>query len=357
MNDARLLLRYMVRLLICIAPVEFLLGRAIARASQQMPAGAVGAAVFSAISAVGTFLVMPAFVLAVGVLGLTAVLALRDPAVSGVIGPGWPRPLAAGLLGFLALSVVVIGLGTPPLLLLIYNAAAAGLMLGIIAVGWRRSNGHWTWRVTLALLGVAYGGYYAYALAAVGAQDFGLALGDFGLAANSLGEAAAMAAGISLLWTAGLWPRRTALRPHRWWVVVAALVGGLVLIAAQFEQWLQGVATQFSVGFTLFLPVPVTALALAAWVYAALALNSRRAALVSGLPWAWECGAGLLLLPAAGYMLQLNYQHLLLAVTLLLLTGLLRPFSAADNVATTDSATTVPNNPPSAIRHPQSETL
>ena len=352
MNDAPLLLRYMVRLLIGIAPVEFLLGRAIARASQQMPAGAVGAAVFSAISAVGTFLVMPAFVLAVGVLGGAAVLALRDPAaVSGATGPQWPRPLAAGLLGFLALSVVQVGLGTPPLLLLIYNAAAAGLMLGIVGVGLRRSSGNRPWRVTLALLGLAYGGYYTYALTAIGAQDFGLALGGFGVAANSLGEAAAMLAGISLLWTAGLWPRRTGLRPQRWWAGVAALVGGLVLIAANFEQWLQGVATQFSVGFTLFLPVPVTALALAGWVYAALALNSRRAALVSGLPWAWECGAGLLLLPAAGYMLQLNYQHLLLAVTLLLLTGLLRPFSTVGN------PTPVPNNPPSAIRNPQSETL
>ncbi len=357
MTDLPLLLRYALRLLIWIAPVEFLLGRAISRASRQMPAGEVGAAVFGAISNVGTFLVMPAFVLTLLVLGAAALPALRDPQApaGGALGPRWPRPLAVGLLGFLALSVVLLLPGSSPALLLIYNGAAAALMLGIVGVGLRRGSGSRAWRVTLALIGLAYAGYYAYALTAIGAQGFGLPLGDPSVLVNSLGEAAAMAAGISLLWSSGLLTHRSGgERPRRWWLIVAAAVGLFVLIAANFEQWLQGVATQFSVGFTLFLPVPVTALALAAWVYAALALNSRRAAAVSGLPWAWDFGAGLLLLPAAGYMLQLNYQHLLLAVTLLLLTGLLRPFSSAATVAGAMGNTTTAN-PPAIIHNPPSE--
>ena len=71
----------------------------------------------------------------------------------------------------------------------------------------------------------------------------------------------------------------------------------------------------------------IGALALAAWIYAAFALNSGDAAARARIPWAWEAGAGVLLLPAAGYQLQLNYQHILLIITLLLMTGLLRPLS------------------------------
>ena len=134
-----------------------------------------------------------------------------------------------------------------------------------------------------------------------------------------------MLAGISLLWTAGLF-QRGGPRPRRLWIGLAGVAGAFVLIAPLFEQWLQGVATQFSVGFTL-LPAPVSALALAAWIYAAFALNSGDAAARTRIPWAWEAGAGVLLLPAAGYQLQLNYQHILLIITLLLMTGLLRPLS------------------------------
>jgi len=85
MADLNLLLRYTARLLIWIAPVEFLLGRAISRASRQMPAGDVGAAVFGAISSVGAFLVMPAFVLALVVLVLAAVGALRGAAGTAAV--------------------------------------------------------------------------------------------------------------------------------------------------------------------------------------------------------------------------------------------------------------------------------
>src|SRR5207302_11108301 len=97
MDELNLLLRYATRVLICIAPLEFLLGRAISRAARQMPAGDVGAAVFGAISDAGTFLVMPAFVLVLLVLLLAAVLALRSsrsPALAGNADSSliWPRP-------------------------------------------------------------------------------------------------------------------------------------------------------------------------------------------------------------------------------------------------------------------------
>lgn len=336
MDDLGLLLRYATRLLIILAPLEFLLGRAISRAARQMPAGDLGAAVFGAIGSMGAFLVMPAFLLVLLVLVLAAILGLRpgsSPVLAGdksIGDPGliWPRPLSAALIVFLVASVALLVPGTPAPLLVVYNVLSAGLVLGTVAAFVARARAGRAVRVTLALFGLAYGGYYIYALAAILAQAGGLPLGEIGLAANACGEAAGQAAAISLFWAAGpLAPVPAARRIYPLPLALAGLAAAGVLIGALFEQWLQGVATQFSVGFTLFLPVPVQALALAGWVYAVLVANSRPAAARTGLPWAWELGAGLLLLPAAGYQLQLNYQHLLLVATLLLLTGLLRPFS------------------------------
>jgi hypothetical protein len=306
MDDLKLLLRYATRLLIWIAPIEFLLGRAISRASRQMPAGEVGAAIFGAISNIGAFLVMPAFILVL-------------------------------LIVLLIFSVAFLFPATPLPLLFLYNLLSAAVILGIAGAFLLRRAGTLALRVTVALFGLAYLGYYLYALAAILAQGAGLPVGDFGVAANAAGEAAGMAAGISLLWTAGLFRRGPGTpRPRLLWLILAVLAGAVVMIAPLFESWLQGVATQFSVGFTLFLPVPVSALALAAYCYALLAANSRRAREVTGVPWGWEVGAALCLLPAAGYQLQLNYQHLLLAAVLLLLTGTIRPLSSA--VVRADSA-------------------
>ena len=331
MDDLKLLLRYATRLLIWIAPFEFLLGRAISRAARQMPAGEVGAAIFGAISNIGAFLVMPAFILVALVLLLSAGAALRAPAPPDPpIESRLPRFLAAALIVLLVFSVAFLFPATPLPLLFLYNLISAVVILGIAAAFLLRRTGTVALRVTVALFGLAYLGYYLYALAAILAQGFGLPVGEFGVAANAAGEAAAMTAGISLLWTAGLFRRAPGVpRLHPLWLVLAGLAGAVVLIAPLFETWLQGVATQFSVGFTLFLPVPVSALALAAYCYALLAANSRRGPGITGLPWAWDMGAALCLLPAAGYQLQLNYQHLLLAAVLLLITGTIRPLSSA----------------------------
>jgi hypothetical protein len=339
MDDLKLLLRYATRLLIWIAPVEFLLGRAISRAARQMPAGEVGAAIFGAISNIGAFLVMPAFILVALILLLSAGAALRAPAPKGASkeapsGPPaevrLPRFLAGALIALLVFSVAFLFPATPLPLLFLYNLLSAVVILGIAATFLLRRAGTVALRVTVALFGLAYLGYYLYALAAILAQGAGLPVGELGVAANAAGEAAAMAAGISLLWTAGLFRRTPGVaRIHPLWLILAGLAGAIVLIAPLFETWLQGVATQFSVGFTLFLPVPVSALALAAYCYALLAAGSRRAPAITGLPWAWEVGAALCLLPAAGYQLQLNYQHLLLAAVLLLITGTIRPLSSA----------------------------
>ena len=117
MDDLNLLLRYATRVLLWIAPFEFLFGRAISRASRQMPAGDIGAAIFGAISAVGAFLVMPAFILALLILVASALLALRGPAPTlgrdGAGGVAWPRPLAALLLVFLVYNVGLLFPGAP----------------------------------------------------------------------------------------------------------------------------------------------------------------------------------------------------------------------------------------------------
>ena len=331
MDDLNLLLRYATRALFWVAPLEFLLGRALSRAGKQMPAGDVGAAIFSVISLVGNFLVMPALLLVILVLILTAVAGLRGGAAVMLPGSGGQVRLGALLLFlFVAASVGLLVPNAPAPILFAYNVFSAVIICGL--AGWfvLRGAAPPGARVVVGLFGLAYAGYYGFALSAVLAQTDGLPIGDWGVWANAAGEAIGMAAGICLVWTAGLIaPPAGAPRPRRLWIGLAATGALLLLIAPLFEQWLQGVATQFSVGFTLFLPVPVTALALGGWIYAALAFNSRQARAVSGLPWAAEFGGALLLLPAAGYQLQLNYQHLLLVVVFLLCTGVLRPLSSA----------------------------
>jgi hypothetical protein len=120
---------------------------------------------------------------------------------------------------------------------------------------------------------------------------------------------------------------RTPFRPLR---LAVALLPGLFLAAAPlFETWMQGVLARMSVGFTLFLPSPVIAGAAVAYVYALLTCWDREAPAQLGLPWLRDLGAGLLLLPVAGFDLLSNYQLAMAALTLLLLTGLVRPLSTA----------------------------
>src|SRR5689334_18233106 len=135
MDELNLLLRYATRLLIWIAPLEFLCGRAISRAARQMPAGEVGATIFGAISTAGTFLVMPAFVLVAVVLALTAVLALRGDRTGALpppadLGTAWPRPLAGLLLLLVVFSVALPTPNAPPPLLFAYNCVSAATILG-----------------------------------------------------------------------------------------------------------------------------------------------------------------------------------------------------------------------------------
>jgi hypothetical protein len=147
--------------------------------------------------------------------------------------------------------------------------------------------------------------------------------------AHFIGEALAAAWALALGWALGpLAPRREGRPPVRGRRLLVALVPGIALaVAPLFETWMQGVLARMSIGFTLFLPPPVYALAAVAYVYALLTCWDRRAPAQLGVPWLREIGAGLILLPVAGFDLLSNYQLTLAILVMLLLTGLVRPFS------------------------------
>jgi hypothetical protein len=116
-------------------------------------------------------------------------------------------------------------------------------------------------------------------------------------------------------------------RPLRWilpglamLLFAAANVADMVV-----DQGFTGVFSLWSVGYTLFLPWPVYALALGAFIYAVLTCFAP------GGPNVKEAnpntGLGLLLFLYAGYNLQLTYQHLLAVIAVMLLTEMARPFS------------------------------
>jgi hypothetical protein len=314
------------------------------------------------VATVGLRLLEPVHVLALVVLALTAVLPLLDarlrPAPSpppddaatdpksqipNPKWPGWLSPLIGAFL-LLSLALTVVPAPVPLALILAINGVAAALVAGLAGRFALTAPAKPTLRLAVGLLGLAFAGYFVFVvldeiskLETVGQGLTAGTLGEVGVWAHAAGEACAAAGALALGWALGPFaPRaegRTPLRVRR--LLVALVPGVLLAVAPLFETWLQGVLVRMSIGFTLFLPPPVYALAAVAYVYALLTCWDRRAAAQLGVPWLREIGAALLLLPVAGFDLLSNYQLTVAILVMLLLTGLVRPLSQPVSVPAT----------------------
>jgi hypothetical protein len=121
--------------------------------------------------------------------------------------------------------------------------------------------------------------------------------------------------------------------PRRWIlpIIAATLFTAANIVDMAVDQGFAGVFTLWSVGFTHFLPWPIYALALAAFlfsVFTCFARNEGKSMFANP-----NTGLGLLLLLFAGYNLQLTYQHLLAVVAFMLFAGIARPFDASIQVS------------------------
>lgn len=361
MTELSLLFRYALMLLLVAGPVEFGLGRALSRIGGMLQPGPV-ADVVNGVATVGLRLLEPVHVLALVVLALAAVLPLLDarprpapppPPADAATDPtansqrpkwpGWLSPLIGAFL-LLSLALTVVPAPVPLALILAINGVAAALVAGLAGRFALTAQAKPTLRLAVGLLGLAFAGYFIFVvldeiskLETVGQGLTAGTLGEVGVWAHAAGEACAAAGALALGWALGPFaPRaegRTPLRVRR--LLVTLVPGVLLAVAPLFETWLQGVLVRMSIGFTLFLPPPVYALAAVAYAYALLTCWDRRAAAQLGVPWLREIGAALLLLPVAGFDLLSNYQLTVAILVMLLLTGLVRPFSQPVSVPAT----------------------
>lgn len=344
MNELNLFFRYALRLLLVAGVIEFLLGRTLSRVLGMLNPSPV-TDVINGLAGVGMRLLEPVYLLALVVLTLAAGWPWLAGRAAGAGPLAWPRPLTAGIIAFVLLSLVMAAALPSDIFKIAINGLGAAIVVGSAGLFALAGQAKPTLRLAVGLLGLAYAGSYVYVLSQIGrpAPGAGAAAdggGDLGITAHFVGEALAFAWAFAVFWAVGPWaPRgegRTPFRPLR---LAVALLPGLFLAAAPlFETWMQGVLARMSIGFTLFLPSPVIALAAVAYFYALLTCWDSQAPAQLGLPWLRDLGAGLLLLPVAGFDLLSNYQLTVAALTLLLLTGLVRPLSTATDASYQPSA-------------------
>ena len=318
-NEFALLFRYVLRLLCVVGPVEWLLGRTLSRISGMLSPGPVADGV-NALAGLGLHLLEPSHVLALAVLALAAAWPWLAPAP-----PGWSRLLPAALAAFLLLSLAAAVIPASSAWIIGFNLLSGGILVSLALACAGRGPGSTAWRVAVGLLGLGYAGSYLYVIGAELAKDPTAppSLADVAVAVHFAGEALVVA------WAVALVIAVAAGRRVQWGRLALACVPGVaVAIAPLFETWLQGVLVRMSLGFTLFLPSPLYALAVTAYAYALLTVADRRAGPPGTLTWRPEIAAALLLLPVAGFDLLSNYQHAVALLALLLLTGRVRPFSA-----------------------------
>jgi hypothetical protein len=334
MSELNLFFRYALRLLLIAGPVEFLLGRTLSRVLGMLPQGPVADAI-NAVATLGLRLLEPVYLLALVVLAVAALWPWLAPRAAQSGPLPWPRLLAPLIGLFVILSLVQTVLPPSVEFLVGFNLLAAALVVGGAGLFALTAQAKPTLRLAIGTLGLAFAGYYIYVLGEVvrapGGDTTASGAGDLGIVAHFTGEALAILWTFALFWAVGpLAPRsegRTRFSLPR--LLVALIPGILLAVAPFFETWMQGVLARMSVGFALFLPPPVIALAAVAYVYALLTCWAPGAPQELGVPWLREMGAGLILLPVAGFDLLSNYQLVVAALTMLLLTGLVRPLSAA----------------------------
>jgi len=362
MTELHLLFRYALMLLLVAGPVEFGLGRALSRIGGMLQPGPV-ADVVNGVATFGLRLLEPVHLLALVVLALAALLPIVDfrfwmaeaktppgesaaaPSAgspgdsadpkSKIQNPKWLSLLIGAFL-LLSLTLTVVPAPVPLALILAINGVAAALVVGGAAWFALMARTHAALRLAVGLLGLAFAGYFVFVvldevskLETVGQALTAGTLGDIGVWAHALGEGSAVAWALVVGWALGPFaPGRAARVPLRLGRLLIALVPGVLLaVAPLFETWMQGVLARMSIGFTLFLPPPVYAVAAVAYVYTLLTCWDPRAQAQLGIPWLREIGAALILLPVAGFDLLSNYQLTMAILVMLLLTGLVRPLS------------------------------
>jgi len=318
-----LLARYVATALLPIAGVEWLLGRTVSRMAAAPTLEGLPRTIVEVLGRTGIFVLSTSFLLAASLVCLSALS-------FGALANQERRPLMLALAYFLplftAFAIAHSFLETQVWVNVVFNILALMAMWWVALSFVMNREVTVEARIAVLLVALAWSGWYYYVLGALleGAV-FLLNLGEM------IAVAAVFALFAAIAVPGGEW------RHLRRWVAPALLtvlfsIGNIADMIA--DQGFMGVFTTWSVGFNLFLPWPLYAVANALFTYSVLTCFSKRegkSAFANA-----NTGLGLLLIVFAGYNLQLPYQHLLAVLSLMLLSGLARPFGTMECSTQTD---------------------
>lgn len=315
-----LMLRYSALALGVLGGIEWLLGRTVSRMAASPTLEGTPRAIVEGFGQVGQRLLPLAFIAATLVLFLSALDLSKRSTYSG---SQQGVALAMYLSIFGTLTVAKAFYPSASWLETTFNIVSlvALLWVGLYAFANSTPNGASNWAIACVIL--AYMGWFYYILV----QALGARWGwdGAGVVVLNMGEIVALVAPY-LFFLAIAIPNKEWAHPKRWIIpVVLALIFAAGNIADMvFDQGFTGVFTLWSVGFTNFVPWPMEALALAAFLYSALTCFSNDEDKTDfANP---NTGLGLLLLLFAGYNLQLTHQHLLALLAVMQFAGVAKPF-------------------------------
>ncbi|MBF6613700.1 MAG: hypothetical protein IVW55_11290 [Chloroflexi bacterium] len=337
--------RYVAIALAVVGGVEWFLGRTVSRLAAAPPLQGVARTFIEYLGRVGIFLLSPSFVLA-------ASLFLLSVITYGSYASSRGDVVRITLSIYLALFAVIATVHSLFIALQLFPDQVwfniSFNILSLIAV-WSlaiyflsRGDAARAARLSVLFVAVAFAGWYYYVLQQ-SISDFGLRLPLDPVAARDFGELVAVVA--PLLFFAAIALPNGQWRHRKRWIAPLLLV--LLFSAANVadmltDQGFTGVFATWSLGFNLYLPWPLYALALGLFVYAlltAFAGDANNTAFANS-----NTGLGMMLLVFAGYALQLPYQHLIAVLALLLFSGVAVPFGAR-SIPLRRSYELAPHNP------------
>jgi hypothetical protein len=312
-----------------VGALEWFLGRTVSRMAAAPPLEGTARTIIETVGRAGIFLISPAFILA------ATLLFLSVSTFGSSSTPGEPRrpgrvALAIYLAVFAGLAAAqsllsALSLFSPqPWLVITFNLLS-GVAMWWVALSFALSRQtEPAQRVAVLLIALSYSGWLYYVLQQQ-APNAGMGFAGAPVFVRDLGEMAAIVSTAALFWAIAV-PNGQWRHWGRWIapaiLALAFTAGNIADLVA--DQGFTAVFTTWSLGFYLFLPWPVYAVGIALFAYAVLTCFSRgddKTPLANR-----NIGLGLLLLLYAGYQLQLPYQHVLAVLSLLLLTGLAKPW-------------------------------
>lgn len=293
---------------------ELVLFRALSRVGVHIPKEGVVIDLYDALVRLGSFAFDVSTVVVFLAVGLLAYALLRRPATPHLLLATVPP-----LLFFATLSLILDLTEEGPSVKLAYGVLSAAIMILIALHAWQERQREPARSLAVGLVVLAYLAaqyqllaYQGYRALDIGAQPPGTTR------ALELAELLVLANAFLLFWAwSGV---RAGLRWRPWWPQV--VVGGLLIVVflgayRGEESSTAAILSLWTLGLTLYLPLPLYALALGLYGATVLAClgNARREPRRL-----WDAVA-LGLLPVAGLTLELTYQHLVALVALLLLAG------------------------------------